>query len=258
MTVSGERYDMRWFAGQAPRAAASFRLFCFPYAGLGASVYRSWVGAFGPALDVCPIQLPGRESRQQDPPFTRMSPLVDGIVDAIAPYCDVPFALLGHSLGALIAFEVARRVEDPMPLQHLFVSARRAPHLPERFSSLYRLPQDELVAAVQARYDGIPRAVLECADVMALLLPRLRADFEVLETWSYRASSPLECPISVFGGQSDSTVQLSELEGWREHTSGAFQVRIIAGTHLFLQSAAEQMRAAVATDLAAGVARGLP
>lgn len=256
MRVAGQQTHLKWFGGRAPRGAAALRLFCFPYAGLGTSVFRPWLDAFGPAVDVCPVQLPGRESRQDEPPYARMEPLVEDAFDAIAPYCGAPFAFFGHSLGALVAFELARRFHGGAPLQHLFVSARRAPHLPERLSPLYQLPHDRLVETVQARYDGIPRAVLECPEVMALLVPRLRADFEVLDTWSYRASPPLACPISVFGGSSDATVQPFELDAWREHTSGPFHLRMLPGPHLFLQSAAAPLRAAIARDLGVEAVRG--
>jgi surfactin synthase thioesterase subunit len=240
----------KWFSGGQPNPAARLRLFCFPYAGLGTSAFRGWSGALGPDVDVCPVQLPGRESRQAEPPFTRIEPLADAAAAALAPHLDVPFALLGHSMGGLIAFELARRL-DAAP-RHLFVSARRAPHLPERLPPIAHLPNGQFVEAVQRRYAGIPAAVAESPDLLELLLPRLRADFEVLETYAYAASDPVACPISVFGGLEDATVTASDLDAWRAHTSGRLRTRMLPGPHLFLQGQRDAMLAAVAEDLGLG------
>lgn len=236
-----------WFSGRQPNPAARMRLFCFPYAGLGTSAFRGWSGALGPDVDVCPVQLPGRESRQGEAPFTRIEPLIDAAVVALRPYLDVPFALLGHSLGAAIAFELARRVE--VGPQQLFVSARRAPHLPERLPPIAHLPNAAFVEAVQRRYAGIPAAVLESADVLELLLPRLRADFEVLETYPYVAADPIACPISAFGGLEDASVTTADLAAWSQHTRGGLRMRMLPGPHLFLQDQRHAMLAAVAEDL---------
>jgi medium-chain acyl-[acyl-carrier-protein] hydrolase len=163
----------------------------------------------------------------------------------------VPFALFGHSMGALVSFELARRL-DAEP-DHLFVSARRAPHLPERMPPIAHLPDPEFVAAVQRRYAGIPQAVLESPDLLELLLFRLRADFEVLETYEHRRGVPLGCPISVFGGREDTTVSEADLAGWSEHTRSQVRTRVLSGPHLFLQEQRQAILAAIAEDLGSQV-----
>lgn len=253
MQRNGTRADSElWLAGRQPSATARLRLFCFPYAGAGASIYRSWVGRLGPDVDVCPVQLPGRETRMHERPFTKVGPLVDALTEGLSPLLDLPFALFGHSMGALIGFELARKLRDgggPQP-SHLFVSARRAPHLPDRFPSLCGLPDDRFVAMVKQRYDGIPHAVLECDDLLALLLPRLRADIELLDTCTYEPQPPLACPISVFGGSEDSTVDIAELEAWKPHTTAReLRLRLLVGGHLFLQEQRDALLSAVSEDL---------
>ena len=243
-----------WFAGRTPDAAAGVRLFCFPYAGLGTSAYRGWAGALGQNVDICPVQLPGRESRHGDPPFTRMEALVEAVAAALRPYLDVPFALFGHSLGAAIAFELARRL-DVEPI-HLFVSARRAPHLPDRMAPIAHLPSAEFIRSVQQRYAGIPQAILDAPDLLELLLFRLRADLEVLETYRHQTSAPLGCPISAFGGLDDLTVTTADLDAWSQHTSAGLRTRTLAGPHLFLQSQRQAILAAVAEDLSIAASAG--
>jgi surfactin synthase thioesterase subunit len=238
-----------WFAGLAPNQAAEARLFCFPYAGLGTSAYRGWAGAFGSALDVCPVQLPGRESRHHEPPFRRMDDLLDAVLEALAPYCDVPCAIVGHSLGAVIAYELARRLPASTDLRRVFVSARRAPHLPDRQPAISHLADAQFLAEVQRRYAGIPTAILEAPDLLQLLLPRLRADLELLETHAHRSGDPLRCAISVFGGLQDPTVTRTELDAWSVHSASGVRLRMVPGPHLFLQEQRSALLTAVAEDL---------
>jgi medium-chain acyl-[acyl-carrier-protein] hydrolase len=241
-------YDEKavWFGGKRPNHGAAIRLFCFPYAGIGISAFRGWSLQ---AADICPVQFPGRESRHGEAPFRRMADLAAATLDAIAPFTDVPFALLGHSLGGAVAFEVARRLPPAAPLQRLFISARRAPHVPDRQPPISHLPADAFVSAVQDRYEGIPAAVLECPDLLELLLPRLRADLELLETYEFSAGTPIAAPISVFGGSRDPGIVPADLDGWRQHTAGDVRIRMIDAPHLFLQSQRGAILTAVAADL---------
>jgi len=235
-----------WIPGLAPNASARLRLFCFPYAGIGVSSYRTWKAAL-PGVDICPVQLPGRESRHNESPLSRMEALVDAAADGLRPYMDVPFAFFGHSMGALVAYELARAIDDPN-LKHLFVSARRAPHIADPFPAITALPSAEFVAKIQQRYGGIPAAVLAAEDLLELLLPRLRADFEVLENYTYRPGRRLTCDISVFGGNQD-TVTEADLRAWQEHTTGAVRVRMLDAGHLYLDSQRDALLRAVAADL---------
>jgi medium-chain acyl-[acyl-carrier-protein] hydrolase len=238
-----------WLAAREPNGGARLRLFCFPYAGLGASVFRSWVGSLGPDVDVLPIQLPGRETRQAEAPFRRLDSLADHVADALSSCLDVPFAFFGHSMGALIAFEVSRRLGHVGGLQRLFVSARRAPHLPDPLPPISQLPTPAFIDAVQIRYQGIPDAVVAEPELMDLLLPRLRADLEMLETYTCEPSQPLPCGVSVFGGLFDATVTRPELDAWQGQSAAGAAVRMLPSGHLFLQDQRAAILAAIASDL---------
>jgi medium-chain acyl-[acyl-carrier-protein] hydrolase len=229
--------DLRIFRPR-PNPAPKLRLFCVPYAGRGASLYREWPDFLSPEVELCAYQLPGRESRLRDPLFTRIAGAVDEAAGIFEPYLDVPFALFGHSMGALICFELARRLRSRhgvVPV-HLFLSARRAPQLPDPKPKLTPLRDEQFVAEMLRRYNGIPQGVLQDPELMELLLPALRADVEMLETYTYAPEAPLECPISAFGGCDDTQTSLDELAAWREHTSSQFQTKIFPGDHFFIQS----------------------
>jgi surfactin synthase thioesterase subunit len=241
---------LAWIVRPKPRPAARLRLFCFPYAGVGASAYRAWAGDFDATVEVCPVQLPGREDRLGVPAFTRIEPLVDAVAAAIRPYLDRPYALFGHSLGALVAFELTRllrRVGAPQPL-HLFVSGRRAPQLPIRDEVLHTKPDAELKEELR-RFNGTPEAALQHEELMALVLPLLRADFAVHETYTYRPEPPLAMPISAFGGQGDPEVPEENLTAWKEQTTKGFKLRMFPGDHFYLQASRGPLLTAVAEDL---------
>ncbi|MCX6047109.1 MAG: alpha/beta fold hydrolase [Chloroflexi bacterium] len=228
-----------WVTIPKPQPQAQVRLFCFPYAGGGATVFRTWPALLPPTIELCAIQLPGRETRLRETPFDQLEPLVQALAVALYPYLDRPFAFYGHSLGALISYEVARhlqRVRAPLP-QQLFVAARQAPHLPWAESPLHQLPTADFLSAVQQRYGGIPAAVWEDAELMALVQPQLRADFTLLETYLYRADQALACPITVFGGHNDQTVTQPALAAWSEHTSALCKIHLLPGDHFFLNQA---------------------
>ena len=229
----------RWFTYPKPNPDATVRLFCFPYAGGQALIYRTWAKNFPKAIEVCLAELPGRGGRLYDAPFTRLSPLVDAIGQAILPHLDKPFAFFGHSMGALIAFELARylrRQRGPAP-RHLLVSGRRAPHLSETERTTYNLPEAEFTEELK-RLNGTPQEVLEHEELMQLMLPLLRADFGICETYQYESEPPLDCPISAYGGLQDTHVTKEHLEAWRTQTNNRhFTLQMLPGDHFFIQSA---------------------
>jgi len=228
-----------WLWRPRPNPQAAGRLFCFPCAGRGASLFRGWAERVPAAIEVCAVQYPGREQRLREAPFTRMPDLVAGVAEALWPLLDRPYAVFGHSIGALVGFECARQLRrqgHPEPA-HLMLGARRAAHVPERHEPIGHLPQTEFIAAIRERYDGIPAEVLRHPDLMDLLLPTLRADIQLLEGYTHAEEHPLGCAITCFGGREDREATLQDLEGWREHTTGAFAVRMFPGGHFFLQSA---------------------
>lgn len=242
---------IRW---PKPNARARLRLFCFPYAGGGASVYYSWSNLLPPSVEVCPVQLPGREARLSEPPFTSMPVLVDHLAGALAPHLDVPFAFFGHSLGALVSFELARELRRrsmPAPVR-LFVSGCAAPHRFSLSDPIYHLPDAEFIEGLR-RLDGTPHAVLESADLMRLLMPVLRADFGLYESYIYTPEEPLDCPVSAYGGSQDHRVGLEKIKDWQDQTRGDFRQRIFPGNHFFLHANAALLTQAVSSDLAGAI-----
>jgi medium-chain acyl-[acyl-carrier-protein] hydrolase len=246
------RHPTSWLMRPTHRSSPALRLFCVPFAGVGPSAFRGWSQRLPTAVEALYVHLPGRESRLRETSVPDVQGLAKGITDAIAPFSDQPFALFGHSLGAIVAFEVARTLRCralPAPVR-LFASACRAPHLPYPFPPLHRLDEDELLRHVNERYEGsVPTEVFENAELRALVLPALRADFAALETYQHGAQRPLECPITVFGGRHDRTVAKGALEGWSVHTSREFRLRLVEGGHFYLQSARQQLIDEISEDV---------
>jgi myxalamid-type polyketide synthase MxaE and MxaD/epothilone polyketide synthase D len=226
------------------------RLFCLPYAGAGATAYRLWSFQGPPGLQVCPVQLPGRENRLAERPFRSASALVPELVEGLRRFLDRPFAIFGHSMGALLAFEMVRelrRLGLPQPV-HLFVSSHRAPHLPDRGPDVHLL--DHAAFLEQLRLlQGTPEEVLANEELMQIAEPILRADFELCATYAYAAGQPLDLPLSVFGGTEDPQVPEDDLHPWREHTRAAMRLRMFPGHHLYLREARQPLMAAILDDL---------
>jgi medium-chain acyl-[acyl-carrier-protein] hydrolase len=227
-----------WLVRLKLNPRASLHLFCFPYGGGGASIFRSWPDSLPTSIEVCPVQLPGRESRLREEPFAQVSSLVRAIAKALLLYLDRPFAFFGHSMGALIGFELSRQLrrEHGLKLVHLFVSGCRAPQLPDPDPPTYDLPEPKFLEELR-RLNGTPKEVLKHPELMQLMLPLLRADFEAVQTYAYSPAPPLDCPITVFGGLQDNEVKREYLEGWREQTTGSFSLQMLPGDHFFLHTA---------------------
>lgn len=224
-------------------------LFCFPYAGGGASLFREWKSELGPSVDVRAIRLPGRESRIAEPPFTSVRELVLNTVEEISPTIDGPFALFGCSFGALVAFETARalRIRGFTP-DHLIVAALKAPHLPMRRKPIHGLSNVEFTEQL-ARFCGTPAPVLRNPELMELVLPAIRADFQAYESYEHQVSTPLACPVIAMGGTRDACVLPDELDAWRAHTTGPFSIRMFSGDHFFVHSARRMLTWALAQVL---------
>ena len=231
-----QRFDS-WVTCPKPNPEASLRLFCFPYAGGSSLIFRTWVNSLPRSVEVCPVELPGRGTQMKLPLFTRMEPLVKAIAPILLPYLDKPFAFFGHSMGGLLSFELARqlRTEYSISPVHLFVSGRRAPQMPSPKPPIHALPETQFKEELQ-RLNGTPSSVLQNNELMQLLIPILRADFAVLETYIYKNEPPLECSITAFGGLQDQEVSVEELEGWREQSKGSYKLQMFPGDHFFIQS----------------------
>lgn len=242
-------FSDEWVVRYQPNEQARLRLFCFSYAGGGASIFRPWVDILPVEVEVCSIQLPGREYRVGSPAYTRIAPLEEALAEAIVPYLDRPFAFFGHSMGALVSFELARLLRkkyDKHP-EHLFLAAYRAPQLPNPNIKIYHLPSE--VFKVVLRSEGIAEMVLQNEELMQAMLPTLRADFELCDTYEYTEETPLACPFSLFGGLEDVRISQTDLELWPQHSSVGCSLTMLPGSHFFLHSAQDQLLAAISREL---------
>jgi medium-chain acyl-[acyl-carrier-protein] hydrolase len=212
------------------------RLFCFPHAGGVATFFRLWRERIPAQVELIAIQLPGRGGRLREPPIASVPALTECLLSELLPYLDRPYAFFGHSMGAVLAQELARAVAQAGRKEpaHLFLSARRPPHLPRPEAHLHPLPDDAFLKEIGIRYGGIPPEVLQERELLALLLPALRADITALETFNPLESEPLTCAITAFGGDEDHLVTLEQLRAWRRYTSGPFRVRQFRGGHFYL------------------------
>jgi medium-chain acyl-[acyl-carrier-protein] hydrolase len=202
------------------------------------------------------MRLPGREVRINEPPLDRVGSMVEALVGPLeAVAAEGPYALFGHSLGAITGFELARELarRGNAPA-HLFVSGRCAPHIPHGIPEIHRLPDRQFLDAV-CDLGGMPTALLEARELLDMLLPALRADFTAAETYGYQPGPPLELPITALGGHDD-TVGERKLLAWRAQTTSAFRLRLLPGDHFYLHAQRGPLCAAIVDDLAAGGTAG--
>jgi medium-chain acyl-[acyl-carrier-protein] hydrolase len=229
-----------WISPGKPSQYTKLRLFCLPYAGGGSLIYRQWRNYIHPAVDVCPVNLPGRAPRLKEACFDRIIPLAEAIGKGILPFCDMPFALFGHSMGAMLSFEVARyfRGQGLSRPSQLFVSGRRAPQVPDDDAPTYNLSDDEFLAELK-RINGTPKEVLEHEDLVQLIVPIIRADFEACQTYEYRSEPALDCRITAFGGLDDDEETRERIDCWRDQTTSSFSLTMLPGDHFFIHSSQE-------------------
>jgi medium-chain acyl-[acyl-carrier-protein] hydrolase len=247
---------MAWFVAPRPHPSPKARLLCFPFAGGAAGVFRPWAARLPSEVELWAAELPGRASRFTEPPIADLGALLDELEQAVVSAFDRPFAFFGHSMGAMIAFELTRRLRargNPLP-SRLFVSAHRAPHLPERNRRFHDLSDAELMAEMR-RMGGTPPEALDDAELLGLMLPVLRADCRAIETWKHCAAEPLTLPVVAFGGVDDPDVTASELHAWADHTTGPFAAHQLPGGHFFLHDAASDLLHLIHASLT-GLERG--
>lgn len=240
----------QWVTFCRPVPDAKLRLFCFPYAGGTSLTYRAWPLGLPADVEVCAIQLPGHGTRLHEPLFDRLTPLLDALVPNLVPFLNKPFVFFGHSMGALLAFELSRRLRNDyarLP-QHLFISGHRPAQTRDTKKRTFDLPEPEFIEELR-RLNGTPTEVLEHPELLEVMIPVLRADFAIAQTYQYVDEQPLECDLTAFGGVSDTTVNREHLEVWQTHTSGKFKLRMFLGDHFYLHTARTSLLQTIALDL---------
>jgi surfactin synthase thioesterase subunit len=236
-----ERANQQWTVRQHGDQSAAVQLFLLPYAGGSSRAFSSWPELLDPGIEACPVVLPGRERRIAEPAVPRMSELVPSLAEGLIPHLRPPFAFFGHSMGALIAFELVRKLllhGLPAPA-HLFLSAAgptRARHRSDR----HRLSDEELVTELR-ELSGTPPEFFDAPELISLLLPTIRADFELAETYEVPEGTRLPVPITAFTGEQDPSFPPSEAEAWQRHTTGSFALHVLPGDHFFLNDQAGPM-----------------
>ena len=246
----------RWFVCLRDDLAAKTRLFFFPYAGGGPPAFGRWAVEFPSNMEVWTAHYPGRGSRYNEPPIKEFDILLDELYKTIRPLLNKPFAFFGHSMGGLIAFELARKLRQQnlsLP-QTLFISACAAPQILNPHPPIHTLPNREFIKSLQSLND-IPAEILNNAELMQLILPSLRADFEAVENYQYTSNEPpLTCPIIAFGGHDDPRVSREQLEGWAVHTND-FRSRYFPGDHFFINTARKSVIDSIVSETTLSYAR---
>lgn len=241
-----------WFLVQPARATPRFKLFCFPYAGGGATIFHGWSDHLPASVEVRAVRLPGRGTRRREPTIREMDVLVAALTELVAADSEAPYGCFGHSMGARIAFEVTRALvrRGHRPPERLWVSGGRAPQLPRCRPRIDALPEPEFLAELR-RYDGVPAAVLANPELLAIHLPIVRSDLALHDTYVHQPGPPLPLPVAAFGGIDDPYVHLSDLEAWSEHTRAAFDVELFAGGHFFLHDSRQPLLERISRDISA-------
>lgn len=227
-----------WLVNLRPVTDPSLRLFCLPHAGGGVPAFRSWLKHLPPGIELWAVQLPGRGARLKESPYSRVENLVQDLMPAMTPFLDRNYAIFGHSLGAVVGFELARRFQrEALSLpRRLFVAACRAPQVEAAEKPLHGL-SDEVIQAELRKLNGTPDEVFEHSDLLRLVMPAIRGDLEAYETYTYQAGEALPSGITAFAGDHDGRFQLHEVQAWEQVAGGDFSFHVVKGDHFFIQNA---------------------
>lgn len=221
------------------KPAAAFRLFCFPFAGGDITTYLPWLPLLDPDIEMVIVQLPGRGRRSHEKPFFQMDLLVDELFGAMLARLDKPFAFFGHSMGSKIAYELAKRLQQnrfPAPV-HFFASGSGSPCVPRRAAPIHRLSNAAFVERI-SKLCGVPQAVLDNAELMQFLLPMLRADFKLVETYAGKSDFRIQSKITMLGGVEDALVSSDDLGKWSALFEDSGSLILYEGGHFFINQCA--------------------
>ncbi|MGW4642240.1 thioesterase II family protein [Sphaerisporangium sp. NPDC004334] len=233
--------SQRWISWRHQNPAAGARLYCLPYAGGGTRMFDSWAGALGPGVEVCPILLPGREDRIAEDPVARLDELVPMLIDGLAPTMTKPFALYGHSMGGLVAYELALRLcekGNDVPVR-VYLSGCGPAAIPEGRRH-HLLPDEEFIEELR-KMNGTPPEFFEDRDLVDLLLPTIRADFQLSETSAAAEGSVLPVPITAFAGAQDPSAPPDDVRRWSAHSGAGFDFHVFPGDHFFVHECPEML-----------------
>jgi surfactin synthase thioesterase subunit len=249
-TMNNVRTDSDWIRRYHPSAEAAIRLVCFPHAGGSASYFRGVSAALAPEVEVLAVQYPGRQDRRSEPPLHSIEELARGAARAITPWTDVPLALFGHSMGAMVAFETAASLaRDGTAPSVLFLSGRRAPSRVREEN--IRLRDDAGIMAELRRLGGTEDTLMEDEELRQMVLPALRADYHAVETYRPQPGAVLDRPVVALVGDADPRTTVDEARAWSDHTTGPFDLKIFQGGHFYLNAQVPAVLDALRTHLRA-------
>lgn len=232
-----QQYIKNWLPRWGSRPEAKIRIYCLSYAGGGASIYYTWNNFFSTNVEICPVQLPGREERLNESPIKDFETLIAVLLPMVAKTIDRPYAIYGHSLGACLGYELARRllVQYHLPPVCYFGGAHRSPCVPYYYSSVKFMSDEEMLKMV-SRFNGLPPAFFESQEIIDLMVPLLRSDLLLCESYQHQPGSSLDSDMVIFWGKFDSNISHEKLSAWPKHSNRNVQMIALDGDHFFIKT----------------------